>query len=179
MILINLALVILLVIALNVSFFWKHRMRKQYTWEELVAALQPVGLSRLEIAARQHLTPQAEPLAIEPYQMWELLGGFEGLETLRTNAGLMIELAAHVARWNYEEGTIVCEWIRSDAVALRRAVRRIEIAYACRKLYPSAWLRHPFHLHEAASAYYLMRQRLLSLYENNHAGLYPRLAEAL
>jgi hypothetical protein len=30
-----------------------------------------------------------------------------------------------------------------------------------------------------ASSYYLMRQRLLVLYETNHAGLYPRLAEAL
>ncbi|MGI8772901.1 MAG: hypothetical protein ACR2JE_15875 [Acidobacteriaceae bacterium] len=179
MILVNLALVILLVVALNVSFFWKHRKRKQHTWEELVAALQPVALPRLEIVARHHLRLEAAPLALESDQVWELLGGFEGLERLRTNASLMIELAAHVARWNSEEGTIVCEWIRHDAVALRRAVLRIEIAHACRKFYPGAWLRHPFHLNEAASAYYVMRQRLLALYENNHAAFYPRLAEAL
>jgi hypothetical protein len=37
----------------------------------------------------------------------------------------------------------------------------------------------PFHLHEAASSYYLMRQRLLALYQTSHAGLYPRLAEVL
>lgn len=176
MILVNLALVVLLVLALNVSFFWKHRKRSQSTWDQLVATLQPVALPRLEIAAR---SPQAAPLALTPHQVWELLGGFEGLETLRANAGVMIELAAHVARWNHEEGSIAGEWIRRDAVALRRAVRRVELAYACRKLYPRAWLRHPFYLNEAASAYSLMRQRLLDLYENSHGAFYPRLAEAL
>jgi hypothetical protein len=37
----------------------------------------------------------------------------------------------------------------------------------------------PFNVHEAASAYYLMRQRLLALYETSHAGLYPALAAVL
>jgi hypothetical protein len=40
-------------------------------------------------------------------------------------------------------------------------------------------VRIPFYLHEAASSYYLMRQRLLALYQTNHAGLYPRLVEVL
>ncbi len=179
MILANLALMVLLVVALNVSFFCKHRRRKRHTWDELVAALQPIALPRLEIAAGQHRISQSTPPALAPDQVWDLLGGWEGLEKLRTNAGLMIELAAHVARWNHEESAVACERIRLDAVALRRAVRRVEVAYACRKLYPSAWLRHPFHLNEAASAYYLMRQRLLALYENSHGAFYPRLAEAL
>ena len=37
----------------------------------------------------------------------------------------------------------------------------------------------PFHLQEATSAYYLMRERLLALYETSHAGRYERLAAAL
>jgi hypothetical protein len=179
MILVNIVLVLFLIVALNVSVFWKQRTKQQRSWEDLVSALQPIERPSLEIAARNHLDPQKDQLSLEPYQVWDLLGGFAGLEKLRANAELMMELAAHVERWNYEEGAIVCEWIRRDAIALRKAVLRVELAYLFRKVYPTAWFRLPFHLNEAASSYHLMRQRLLALYENNHAGLYPRLVAAL
>ena len=49
---------------------------------------------------------------------------------------------------------------------------------------PASLLRHfrltlPLHAQEASSAYYLMRQRLLSLYETSHVSRYPALAAAL
>jgi hypothetical protein len=108
-----------------------------------------------------------------------MLGGREGLRRMRDNARLMLLLAAHAQRWNFDEGVIVTERMRRDALRLRQAVRRIELTLTFH-----AVLRHhatliPFHLHEAASAYYLMRQRLLALYQTSHAGLYPVLAEAL
>jgi hypothetical protein len=37
----------------------------------------------------------------------------------------------------------------------------------------------PLHAQEASSAYYLMRQRLLSLYETSHECRYPALAASL
>lgn len=36
-----------------------------------------------------------------------------------------------------------------------------------------------FNVQEAASAYWLMRERLLALYQTSHAGRYPRLVDAL
>jgi hypothetical protein len=39
--------------------------------------------------------------------------------------------------------------------------------------------RVPSYVNEAASAYYLMRLRLLALYEASHAARYPSLASAL
>jgi hypothetical protein len=65
--------------------------------------------------------------------------------------------------------------MRRDGLQLRRAVTRIMLATFLGR----QQMRVPFYLHEVASSYYLMRQRLLVLYETNHAGLYPRLAEAL
>ena len=41
------------------------------------------------------------------------------------------------------------------------------------------WVSVPFHLQEAASAYYLMRERLLALYETSHIALLPQLAQAV
>jgi hypothetical protein len=69
--------------------------------------------------------------------------------------------------------------MRHDAALLRRAVRRVELG-----MIPARILRHfritlPLHAQEASSAYYLMRQRLLSLYETSHVSRYPALAASL
>jgi hypothetical protein len=65
--------------------------------------------------------------------------------------------------------------MRRDGLQLRRAVTRIMLE----TFIGVKQVRIPFYLHEAASSYYLMRQRLLALYQTNHAGLHPRLVEIL
>ncbi len=107
--------------------------------------------------------------------MWNLLGGLEGLQRMRENGRILIALASYVERWNYEEGVIIAERMRRDGLQLRRSVTRIMLE----TFLGMKQVRIPFYLHEAASSYYLMRQRLLVLYQTNHAGLYPRLAEIL
>jgi hypothetical protein len=179
MILANLALLLFLVIALNVSFFSRTRKRKKQTWEELVAALQPVTFFRFADALHISDDVKSDQRTHAADEVRDLLGGGEGLATLRANAEVMIALAAHVAHWNYEEAAPVCAWLHRDAIALRSAVRRVEIAYLCRSICPRAWRRSVSHLNAAASAYCLMRQRLLDLYENSHGTLYPSLAAAL
>jgi hypothetical protein len=62
---------------------------------------------------------------------------------------------------------------------LRKAVRVIELGMISDIVFRRHLRTTPFHLHEAASAYFLMRQRLLALYETSHMGLHPRLAAAL
>jgi hypothetical protein len=111
--------------------------------------------------------------------MWLMLGGREGLRRMRENAKLMVLLAAHAQQWNFDEGVIVTERMRRDAVRLRSSIRRIEFALTFNIVMRRSATLIPFHLHEAASAYYLMRQRLLALYQTSHSGLYPRLAEVL
>lgn len=149
------------------------------SWQDLVSQLRRIEFERVSSVARDYLDPREGQINLEPSDMWLMLGGREGLHCMRENARLMLRLAAHAQRWNFDEGVIVTERMRRDALQLRKAVRRIELA-----LKFHAVLRHsstfiPFHLHEAASAYYLMRQRLLALYQTSHAGLYPRLAEVL
>ena len=48
-----------------------------------------------------------------------MLGGREGLRRMRENAKLMLILAAHAQQWNFDEGVIVTERMRRDAVRLR------------------------------------------------------------
>ena len=152
---------------------------RQQSWTELVAALQPIQFDHVSSVARDYLEPREGQIALEPPDMWLLLGGREGLRRMRDNARLMLLLAAHAQRWNFDEGVIVTERMRRDALRLRRSVRQIENAFLLHKLMRGSGTVIPFQLHEAASSYYLMRQRLLALYQTSHAGLYPRLAEVL
>jgi hypothetical protein len=144
-------------------------------WEALISQIQPVPFESLEKVALDHLQPCGSQLLIEPEELWRLVGGFDGLKKMQKNADLIIHLAAHVRRWNFDEAIVVAERIRQDSVMLKRALFKIQIQmfFSTRKLHV------PFYVHQAASAYYLMTRRVLALYQTNQFVLYPRLAEIL
>lgn len=149
------------------------------SWTDLVAAIERIEFERIKSVARDYLDPQEGQISLEPTDMWLMVGGRDGLRRMRQNARLMLLLAAHAQQWNFDEGVIVTERIRRDALRLQTAIRQIEMALMMHRILHRSATLIPFHLHEAASAYYLMRQRLLALYQTSHAGLYPRLAEVL
>jgi hypothetical protein len=148
-------------------------------WNDLVAGLHRLDMDELSTVATDYLIPRRGQIDLEPNEIWKFLGGYEGLKRMRENAEIMLALAAYAQRWNFEEAVIVTERMRLDAASLRRAVRRVEVG-----MIPASLLRHfrltlPLHAQEASSAYYLMRQRLLALYETSHVSRYPTLAAAL
>lgn len=149
------------------------------SWQDLVSQLKKIEFERVTSVARDYLEPREGQITLEPTDMWLMLGGREGLRRMRENAKLMILLAAHAQQWNFDEGVIVTERMRRDAVRLQSAIRHIEVALTFHLVLRRSVTLIPFYLHEAASSYYLMRQRLLALYQTSHAGLYPQLAEVL
>lgn len=148
-------------------------------WNELVEQIEQVELGGLRAVAQDYLDPKENQTRIEPEELWKLVGGHEGLRRMRSNAELMLALAAHAQHWNFQEATIVGERMRRDSLRLRRAVLRIELGLLRYSLLRRFSLYAPFHLQEAAGAYYLMRQRLLALYATSHSGRHPLLAAAI
>ncbi len=130
------------------------------SWEDLVARLEPVSIDGIAKVAIDYLQPVRGQLALEPNEMLSLVGGVEGLRRMQANAEILIALAGFAQQWNFQESVVVAERMRRDGLALRRASRKVSVQ-------------------EAASAYYRMRGRLLTLYQTNHAGCYPALAVAL
>ena len=173
--------VFLLVGAVGLLVFGLYRSQRtasdlsSMSWEELVARLQPVGSERIATVALEYLHPAKSQLGTEPSELWSMIGGTEGLARMRSNAHVLIALAAFAQRWNFHEGVIVAERMRHDGLALRRAAFGITLGLT----WGFGKARGAFYVHEAASAYYLMQQRLLALYETSHAGRYPQLASAL
>jgi Xaa-Pro aminopeptidase len=151
----------------------------QLDWHDLVAALQRLDMAEVSAVAIDYLTPHRGQIDMEPQQIWESLGGYEGLKRMRQNAEIMLALAAYAQQWNFEEAVIVTERMRMDAASLRRAVRRVKLGMLPTQLASRFRFTLPLHAQEASSAYYLMRQRLLALYETSHICRYPALAAAL
>jgi len=155
------------------------RKRAKRDWHDLVAGLQRVDFAGVSTVAIDYLSPHRGQIDLEPDKIWEFLGGYEGLRRMRENAEIMLALAAYAQQWNFEEAVIVTERMRHDAAQLRRAVRRVELGMIPARLLPRFRFTLPLYAQEASSAYYLMRQRLLSLYETSHVCRYPALATSL
>jgi len=144
-------------------------------WNELIGKLETIPQMEVARIGDDYLNPRSNQIEIEPADIWTAIGGLEGVRRMRRNARVLIALAAHAQRWNFTESVIVMERMRRDAMQLQRATLQITLR-TCLHL---GSLRVPFHLHESTSSYYLMTKRLLTLYQNSHSGLYPRLVVAL
>jgi hypothetical protein len=147
----------------------------QCDWNDLFKKLEAVPKLAVAQVGDEYLNPPQNQIGTEPMDIWLGLGGIEGIRRMRRNARILIALAAYAERWNFTESVIVRERMRRDALQLRRAIFQITV----RRLLHIGQLRVPFHLLESVAAYHLMTKRLLMLYQNSHAGLYPRLAQAL
>lgn len=165
----------LVLLTLSMRLHSSNYQLRSSSWEELVKRIQPIPTADLERLALDNLRPQPDQLQLEPNEMWELVGGMDGMIRMRENSRILIALAAHVQQWNYTQAVIVAERMRRDAMQIRRALFKAEVEMMlCRR-----WIRMPFYIHDLASSYYLMTQRLLALYQISHVGLLPRLREAL
>jgi hypothetical protein len=160
---------------IQIRFVYSRRALGKRSWQTILALVEPVDVAGLRRISDNFLHPDKEQLLLEPHQMWAIVGGLEGVARLRSNAAALLDLAVYAEGWNRVESRVIAEMIRRDAVRVRKAVWRIQLSF----LFQREVARTPFHLQEAVSAYYLMRCRLLALYENTHVGLLPHLAEAV
>jgi hypothetical protein len=167
------------------AIFWRmSRLRAQkeeVSWEELLARLQPVSRAGIEEVASAFLIPTREELDsrqfekhLEPRDIWDFIGGVEGLKAMRHNAEVLIDLASYVSRWNPEAVT-VAEQLRLDAGEIKNALSSIERARRKGRLASVFAVQAP----RAAAAYYLMTQRVYALYAINQAALLGQLKAAI
>jgi hypothetical protein len=172
-----LSLLALLIPVVVVQLRWAYRRRQLMmgTWKNVLTGIQKVDLEGIKAIAECYLQPDKDQLRIEPGEMWQIVGGLEGLERLKGNAEAMLNLAIYSERWNRGDGPVVSEMIRHDGMRLNRAVRQIQVRY----LFGFGIVRTTFYLQDAVASYYLIRSRLLGQYQNTHVGLIPGLEAAL
>ena len=155
----------LLVGQITFTLIWAHLSAYKlstYSWDQLEAKLEPVGLQGIKIAAN---TPALQGSGLESGDLWDLMGGSEGLRRLENNARIMVALAGHMERKNNLPNMILAERMRRDGALVRNTVRSIRLT-RCVRLQTS--ILHA-QLHEAAKAYFAMKNRIPALYEMSHA----------
>lgn len=154
--------------------------RSSATWEELVAQLSPLGRVGIKEVASDFLVPDSRrvdpsnDLALGPEDIWDLIGGVEGIELMERNARVLIALAYYMQRWNSEAMT-VSEQLRLDAIEISRQLRLLKALLKKGRCEP----RGPVHMQRATAAYYLMTRRLLALCQASQSGLLPSLQQTL
>ena len=155
-------------------FLLRARSASRNSWSAILDRLAPVDHEKVAEVALNLVdeagTPRAEGWPeLEPEQIWELLGGVEGLEVLAANCDVLVDLAAYVQRW-HPEALLIAEKLRLNAREIKWHVERLQGAQQTGNLEAT----FATYAQKAAATYFLMTRNVLGLYE---AANVPGLAE--
>jgi hypothetical protein len=161
-------------------YYWRSRRSSPAHFEDLFAQLKWIDRNHIAQVALDLVDPSGRPkvdeeaASLEPSQLWNLIGGLDGLEIMERNSEVLIALAFYVQQW-YPEAVPVAERLRLDARALKFHVERLRGAAQQGNLQIS----FPFYAQRAVTTYYRMTRRVLELYEAADVPMIADLERAL
>jgi hypothetical protein len=176
------ALVVFVAALAIVAMYYTRRARRasSQSWEQLLerlALLDRDGVARIALAyvdeSGQRRHDDAEP-ALEPAQIWNLIGGLEGLEALESNCQVLIDMAFYVQRW-HPEAMVLAEELRLNAREIEWHVERLRSAARGGSLE----LSFADYAQPAIAKYYMMTRRVLMLYERGGLPMFTDLQGAI
>jgi hypothetical protein len=163
------------------GYYYSRGLRSsQSTWDGLFAKLTWIDRNNIAQVALDLVDETGAPreadnaASLEPSQLWQLIGGLEGLEALQKNSEVLIELASYIQQW-YPQALVIAEKLRLDAREIKWHVARLKGAAQNGNLQIS----FPFYAQRAVVTYYLMTRRVLSLYEAANFATLAELQRAL
>jgi hypothetical protein len=152
---------VVVLIGLGLYYFWKIRVSSNQEWEALLGGLVEINREGLDRVALDTIEPigrrRTDELAreLEPEQIWDLLGGIEGIEKLESNSRIIVQMADYLQR-SYPNAADVAATLRSQAAELTWQVERLRMAVNQGTIEFHVTTYAP----NVAIAYYLMEQRL-------------------
>lgn len=167
-------------ISISGYYYSRGRRSTHVTWEELLPRLARIDRDNIARVALDLVDESGQPrqsedaAGLEPWQMWRLVGGLDGLKLLEANSEVLIDMAFYIQQW-YPEALVIAERLRLDAREIQWHVTRLKGAAEKGNLEIS----FPFYAQRAVVTYYLMTQRLLRLYEAANISMFAELQKAL
>jgi hypothetical protein len=161
-------------------WYWRSRGSSPAHFEDLFAQLKWIDRNNIAQVALDLVDPSGRPkvdeeaATLEPSQLWNLIGGLDGLEIMERNSEVLIALAFYVQQW-YPEAVPVAERLRLDARELKFQVGRLRGAAEQGNLQVS----FPFYGQRAVAVYYRMTRRVLELYGAANVSMLADLQRAL
>lgn len=149
------------------SALWLTRRARRITGESgiesFLSRLVTVDHSKLAFVANPSANPDLSALGaeVEEWQLWELVGGMEGLAALSQNCQVLIEMVCYIQQW-YPEALPVAEQLRLHAREMQWHVDRLRGAEARGHLRTA----FPDYAQRAVAIYCTVTERVLALAED-------------
>ena len=174
------AIFVLTLIAIAYYYYLRSQKSSQKNWERLLKRLTAVDRSSIAEVALDIIDESGQKrqdeasAALEPSQIWKLVGGLKGLEVIEANCAVLVDLAFYLQQW-YPEAVVVAEQLRLSAREIEWQVGRLRSAQETGKLEGA----FSMYAQPAVAAYYLMTRRVLALYEEGNLAMLADLRNAL
>jgi hypothetical protein len=157
------AVFFVLLTVVSLYSFSRVRRASHSSWESLVKRLISVDRKTIEVIAldlmREQVQTETETghAGLDASRILEMIGGLQGLEILKKNSEVLIDIAAHLEHW-YPEALGVAEELRLEARELEWHVDRLRGAAKTGNLEVS----FPAYGQQAIATYYQMTRELLA-----------------
>jgi hypothetical protein len=161
-------------------YWWKGRRRADASWESLLARLEPIDRQAVRAIALDLVDESGNPRRdasaemLDSTQVWDMIGGLRGLESMERNCAVLIDMAAYVQRW-HPEAVVVAENMRLNARELQFHLDRLKGAAGTGNLH-AVFVDYA---ERAVVTYYRMTRTLLALYEQAQVPGLAALQQAL
>ena len=147
------------------------RRRSSGSWQELLDRLakinhENVALVALDLIDEDGRVRGQEWPELSADQIWNLVGGMEGLEKIEANCRVLIDIAVYV-QITYPEAILVAEELRRNTRHIQWHVNRLRAGSQTGNLRSS----FTTYAQRAVASYYLMTKEIIALCEkSNFAG---------
>ncbi len=158
---------------------YRSRQALQLSWKTLLTQLREVNSASIEKIARDTIDENGEPRtdtnarALKAEEIWNLIGGLEGLEIIEQNSRVLLEIASYVYRW-HPDAAHIAEDLRTKARQIEWHINHLRSAERAGKL--EGWFAN--YAQQAISLYYLMTQQVLHLYKSGPSSMLSEIQQA-
>lgn len=165
------------------SLIWyfsvRARRSSRLSWENLVRKLiwvdpKIVAEIALDLHEPGRVDKKKDRDSLDASSIWEMIGGLDGLENLKKNGKVLIDLACHLQRW-YPDALLIAEELRLSACELDWHIGRLEGAAKTGNLEVS----FSFYGSRAIAIYFRMTQQVIALYKERNLPMLADLQKAL
>ena len=150
------------------------------TWQELLGQLAYVDRNCIEKIALDAIDESGQrrkdnaAMELEPDEIWQLIGGLEGIKAVERNSLVFIDMAFYLRQW-YPEALVTAEELRLNAREIEWHASRLRSAEQTGKLAIS----FASYAQSAVVTYYLMTRRLLALYQQGNLSMLVDLQKSI
>ena len=158
----------LTIVFVVVRYSLRARRLRNNSWESLVERIfrlnaENVALVALDLIEEDGTLRRSEIPELSADQVWNLVGGMDGLERIEANCEIFIEIAMYL-QTAYPGALLIAEEFRSKTRHIQWHINRLRAGGRNGNLTAN----FPAYAQRAVASYYLMSKQLVELCEQTH-----------